>query len=265
MIKLSRRRHVGIDLARRIHQRRVSAQSRGHQHRRQKRVLIFTIAVLVRHDIRRGVWLVTPLPQRQTDVTKVLGNVFVERFDFLFIVVPPAHQLSDFGANLVVGNDAIALETRVPLTDFIPALEGRHLHLGRLRILQLLPALSPRLFVVVFFFLAFQDRVFPVVDASPVLLFDRWIKTLLGFQLCRTFARNVYLELFVEHNHVLSNEVVIQPEMIRRQRRMQFPNDVILESVSWTQAGHGYMLLPQIGVHRCFARDGRRQVLYIAR
>ena len=73
--------------------------------------------------------------------------------------------------------------------------------------------------------------------------------------------RDVYFETLVERYPGAFEKVVLEPEMIRRQRRCYPPDDAVFERVSGTEAGHRHVLQSEVGVDRGFARDRGGQVL----
>src|SRR5262249_52662413 len=164
-------------------------------------------------------------------------------------------------ANLVVRRDPVALKRRVPLPDLVPTLERGHLNLGRLRFIEILFFLLGALLVVFIRVLPLEVRVFPRIDAPPVLFLDGRIESGFRLQLRRAALGDVYFETLVEHDPVTFEKLVLKPEVVGGQRRGYPPDDAIFKRVSGTKPGHRHVLLSEVGIDRRFTRDRSAQVL----
>ena len=101
----------------------------------------------------------------------------------------------------------------------------------------------------------------PGINPAIGFLGNRGIKTFFGLQLYDAVLRNIHRELFVKHNRVAFDEIVGQPKVVRRQRRLDLPDHVVFQHIARPQSGHGDVFLSHIGVHGSLAGDRRAQIL----
>ena len=147
-------------------------------------MLVFAVAILVHHHVGSGVRLITSLAQRQTDVTKILRDVLIQRLRLFFLGGAAFDDLFGFELDFFVGHYAIALQRGVPLPDFIPTLKSRHLHV-RMKVVSVFlfvfRFVAVFVFILVFLFaVGLEVRVLPRVNAPAVLFFDRGIEAGFG-------------------------------------------------------------------------------------
>ena len=103
-------------------------------------------------------------------------------------------------------------------------------------------------------------RTGPGVNAAAVGFGDLGIAPRLGLQLDLAVLGDIELQLLVEHGAVVV-EVVLHPELPRSQRGLGHRHKVIFQFFSRTQARHGHVLLPVVGVNRSFFFQRDAQVL----
>ena len=104
-------------------------------------------------------------------------------------------------------------------------------------------------------------RIGPAIDAAAVGFRDLRIHVRLALQLKRAVGGNVDRELLIEIDAVLV-EVVVSPELPRREWRVNDGDRVVLEYFAGAQAGHGNVLHAKVGVNGSFALDGRAEILH---
>src|SRR6267143_5090874 len=236
-------------------------QALGRQQRREQGVLVFAVAVLVVQNVGSCVRLVAAQPERQAYVAEILGDVVIESLDPVEIAAQAFGQLVGLRANLRSGLPAIVIEARVPAADFFPAVKGGQLN-RRNFIFGLF--LFPLLFVFVLILvvvLALQVGTGPAIDAPAILLADLRVKPRLGLQLQGTIAGYVDFELLVEID-VGPVEIVLSPELARRERRVDDRGHVILQDLPRPQTRHGDVFLSVVGIDRRLACNRRAEVLY---
>src|SRR5437870_5376631 len=166
-------------------------------------MLVFAIAILIGEYINRRVWLISSLTQRKTYVTEILRHIFIQRLDFVFVGRTAVDQLLGLRFDLIVRNNSIAFEIRIPFSQIVPTIEGRHLHFWWFGILCLFPPLARSFFVVILLFSPLKHGVVPTIQSSPFTFLNCWLKSFLGFQLDQTFIGNVHFELFVKHDYIV--------------------------------------------------------------
>ena len=139
MIELEGRGKGRVDVSRDGGQGRLHVQTRDLRHCGQQRALVLAVAVLIAEDFRRGMGLIAPRAERQTDVAELLRDEAVDRAEFVGPVGQVLGELRHLGPHGVTGRSPVAFQIRVPVADLAPALKGRDLHRGFFR---LVPGLS---------------------------------------------------------------------------------------------------------------------------
>ncbi len=81
-------------------------------------------------------------------------------------------------------------------------------------------------------------------------------------QLDRKIARHIDFQDFLEAD-AFTEKVVIEPEMSGSNRVVDGPANVKFQHITGGKRLNGDMLLPLVGVHRCFAADPRIQFLNV--
>ena len=107
-----------------------SVQAFGLEQRRQQRVFIFAVAVLVVKHVGGGVWLVAADSERQADVAEIFRHEIVEGFGFFEIGVQAFGQFLSLGADVGGGCAAIFFEAGVPAANLFPGFESGELDVG---------------------------------------------------------------------------------------------------------------------------------------
>ena len=150
VIELRGRGNVGIELAAGVDQDGIGVEAFGLEQRRQQRVLVFAVAVLIVKDVGGSVRLIAADSERQADVAEILRDEIVEGFGFVEVGIQSLGQFLRFGANFRRRRAAIALEAGVPAADLLPGFEGGQLNVGAVVFGVMFLLLLVLVFVVVF-------------------------------------------------------------------------------------------------------------------
>src|SRR5674476_1296384 len=75
--------------------------------------------------------------ERQTNVANVARDVFVQRFHLRHVVGLPLHQLLGLRLDGIVRLAPVALQRRIPRSQFLPTLKGGQLDLSLIHISEL--------------------------------------------------------------------------------------------------------------------------------
>src|SRR5262249_26037304 len=138
------------------------------EHRAQKRVLVFAVAVLIAKDLRSLVWLKASDTEREAYVAVVLRNEVVDRADLLFIIRLVFGQFRDLGFQVRREFHLCLLQAAVPRAYLLPVREGRHRDVRE----PVFASLTAALLLEVFVALALRVVRFPGVDAAVAGFFD---------------------------------------------------------------------------------------------
>ena len=102
-----------------------------------------------------------------------------------------------------------------------------------------------------------------MVDAAVSVITHTRVNSRRGLDFWRPIARDVQLELLIERDGI-RDEIPCLPELSREQR-LDSDHGVIFNNIADSQAGHGHVFLPGVGVHGRLTRNRRAQILYRAR
>ncbi len=235
-------------------------QTLSFEQRGQQRVLVFAVAILIVQHVGGSMRLVAADSQREADIAEVLGDVVVKALSLLEIGGEALRQFGGLGLHFGAGDAAVFLQPGIPDTDLCPGFESRELNVGAIVFGVVLLLFLVLVFVLVIVF-ADEVRTRPVVNAAAVFFTNRGIQARLAFQLHRAANGDIHIDRFVEHDAVLV-ELVIGPELSRRQRRVHDGDQVVFQDFAGAQAGHGDVLLAVVRVDGGVVFNGSAQVLH---
>src|SRR6516225_2374841 len=105
------------------------------------------------------------------------------------------------------------------------------------------------------------ERALPAINLAPVLFADGRLVSGLVLQRDLAVFGDIDFQFLIEHDvHVV--EVVLRPELLGRERRVDHRRHVVLQHFPRTQSRHGDVLLTVVGVHGSLARHRSGQVLH---
>ncbi len=224
----------------------------GFEQRLQQGVLVLAVAVAILHRFGGGVRLQAAHAERKTDVADISRDIIVKASRLLRGRSCAAGQFGGFLADTLIHHNAFALQLGVPIPDLSPVGERAHLDVRReIRLFKTAFAIARAVWNEVL------NR--PGID-SAITRLARFVLMLGTLQLDRARFGHIDLQLLLVNRHVFGERMFV-PELVRRQRRSDAGDGVILKHVARLQARDRHVALSVIAVGGGLAENFGSEIL----